>query len=127
MLIDVSRFPLVFIKEPEASQADEPLDLKLGELLDRGERFVLLTDHLPGDHEDEPAEQRKAKALFFKQNRQRFRQLCQGLILITDGRTVPAPVRLAAQAAGKALGLSMAFVITEQEALDEAARLLACA
>ena len=130
MKFDTSRFPLVFLMEPEQAQTAEPMETveaQLTALLDRGERFVLLTDHLPGDHAEESHEERKERALFFKRNKDRMKQLCGGIVFITGDRTVSTAIRLAAQGAGKVLGLGFAFVPSADEAQGEAMRLLASA
>ncbi|WP_431257337.1 hypothetical protein ACQ86G_22185 [Roseateles chitinivorans] len=126
MRFDTSRFPLVFLMEnTQAAGPTETVEAQLIALLDRGERFVLLTDHLPGDHAEESHEERKERALFFKRNKDRMKRLCGGLVFITGDRSVSAAVRLAAQGAGKVLGLGFAFVPSEDEATGEALRLLA--
>ncbi len=70
MLIDTSRFPLVYLREPEAqapadagSGNDASAEARIESLLDQGQHFVLLTDHLPGDHPEESHEERKQRAL----------------------------------------------------------------
>ncbi|MDM0091386.1 hypothetical protein QTI08_28475, partial [Variovorax sp. J22G40] len=105
MRLDTTRFPLVFMREAQQqpSAADTP-EQALEALLDRGERFVLLTDHLPGDHADESHEDRKQRALFFKRHKARMRALCQGMVpgpvnaisgvaLAEPGAGCKAPVR----------------------------------
>jgi hypothetical protein len=124
MQFDTSKFPLVFLMEQTHAQSAATVEAQLAALLDRGERFVLLTDHLPGDHPEESKEERKERALFFKRNKDRLKQLCRGIVFITGERTVSAAIRLAAQGAGKALGLGFAFVPSEDEAQGEAMRLL---
>ena len=123
MLIDTSRFPLVYLREPEAQAPadagngnDASAEAQIESLLDQGQHFVLLTDHLPGDHPEESHEERKQRALFFKRNRERMRQLCRGRVVITGDRAVPAALRLAVQGMGKALGMRVAFVQGEDEA-----------
>lgn len=70
MLIDTSRFPLVYLREPEAQAPadagngnDASAEAQIESLLDQGRHFVLLTDHLPGDHPEESHEERKQPAL----------------------------------------------------------------
>ncbi|KEH08624.1 hypothetical protein GY14_18395 [Delftia tsuruhatensis] len=123
MLIDTSRFPLVYLREPEAQAPadagngnDASAEVQIESLLDQGRHFVLLTDHLPGDHPEENHEERKQRALFFKRNRERMRQLCRGMVVITGERAVPVALRLAVQGMGKALGMRVAFVQGEDEA-----------
>lgn len=125
MMLDTTRFPLVFMREDDIHPAEGSPEMSIEALLDRGDAFVLLTDHLPGDHAEESHEELKKKALFFKRNKARMRALCKGLVLILGDRTIAAPVRLAAQGAGKALGLPVAFVQTEGEATERASQLLA--
>lgn len=125
MQLDTTRFPLVFMREAEQQPSAGTPEQGLEALLDRGERFVWLTDHLPGDHADESHEDRKERALFFKRHKARMRALCQGMVLITGDRVIPAAVRLAAQGAGKVLGLAIAFVETERDVTEAAGRWLA--
>ncbi len=67
MLIDTSRFPLVYLREHAAQEArtneNASAEGQLESLLDQGRQFVLLTDHLPGDHPEESHEERKQRAL----------------------------------------------------------------
>lgn len=118
MLIDTSRFPLVYLREPEAQVPtdagngnDASAEAQIESLLDQGRHFVLLTDHPEESHEE-----RKQRALFFKRNRERMRQLCRGMVVITGDRAVPTALRLAVQGMGKALGMRVAFVQGEDEA-----------
>ncbi len=124
MLLDTTRFPLVFLRADGPEQDAEVGMASLGALLDRGERFVLLTDHLPHDRHDESHEDRKQRTLFFKRNKERLRHFCAGMIIITGGRTIPAPVRLAAKSMGKAIALPFDFVPSESDAVSAAALLL---
>lgn len=118
MRLDTTHFPLVYLREPAAQAAPTgpSAEDQLQSLLDQGLHFVLLTDHLPGDHPDESHEERKQRALFFKRNRERMRALCRGMVVITGERAVPAALRLAVQGMGKALGMRVAFVQEEGEA-----------
>lgn len=93
--------------------------------MDKGAHFVLITDHAPDDHEDETPEERKQKALFFKQVRDRLRKLCRGMIVVEGNNPTPAAGLIAAQAASKTLGFSVVFVADEQQAVEKGKLLLA--
>jgi hypothetical protein len=120
MLLDDSRFPLVFLhahEEPNSS-IDESLERnrQLEKLLDKQTPFVLIADHSTHDHDDETPEERKAKALFFKQIKNRMRKYCLGLIVIEGNAPKNAAARVAAAAASKALGFSIQFAVDEEQA-----------
>lgn len=122
MLIDQSRFPLIFMRADVHS--DIPATTQLNALLDRDERFVLISDHPPGDKHDEAPEERKERALFFKRNKERLRKLCAGSIVIEGEKPTPMPIRLAIQTFGKAFGIGFFFVRDEAEAIEKATYLL---
>jgi hypothetical protein len=126
MQLDATRFPLVFLREHDQERSHQEAEAEFTALLDRGERFVLLTDHLPGDDHghDESHEDRKQRALFFKRNKQRLKDLCAGLVIITGDRSVSGAAKLAVQTFGKVLGFSSAFVRDEREAQKQANKLL---
>ncbi|WP_407865095.1 hypothetical protein [Phyllobacterium phragmitis] len=122
MLLDNSRFPLVFAREqgdPGASILDQ-----LEALLDRQAPFVLITDHSPEDHGDETPEERREKALFFKKVRDRFRKYCRAMIVIENGKPTNAAVRVAAATAAKAFGFSVLFEADEEQAVAKGMSLL---
>ncbi|WP_245304842.1 hypothetical protein [Rhizobium multihospitium] len=120
MLLDDSRFPLVFLREHEddGSSIDEVLERnnQLESLLDKQTPFVLIADHSTHDHDDETPEERKAKALFFKRIKDRMRKYCLGLIVIEGHSPINAAARVAAAAASKALGFSVQFAADEEQA-----------
>ena len=122
MHVDISRFPMVYLYADR--QGNASAERQLEALLDRAERFVLVTEHNPADAHDEAPEGRRQKALFLKRNRERLQRLCTGAIVIEDGRPTPMPMRLAAQAVGKAFGIAFHFVPGEAEAIARALHLL---
>lgn len=124
MFLDTTRFPFVYLRND--AHPEESTEVQIVALLDRQERFVLVTDHLPSpDHDhDESHEERKQRALFFKRNKPRIRQFCAGGIIVAGDKTVPAYVRLPAQAIGKAFGFELTFVRDEYEALTQGRKLL---
>jgi len=118
MLLDDSRFPLVFLRahEEEETSVDEVLERnrQLENLLDRKKPFVLIADHSQHDHDDETPEERKEKALFFKRIKDQMRQYCLGLIVIEGNAPMNAAARVAAAAASKAFGFAIQFVTDEE-------------
>ncbi|MET4575025.1 hypothetical protein [Ottowia thiooxydans] len=126
MQLDTTRFPLVFLREHDHEQSHDEAEAQIAALLDRGERFVLLTDHLPGDdhRHNDSHEDRKQRALFFKRNKQRLKDLCAGLVIITGDRSIPAAAKLALQTLGKVLGLGFVIVRDTHDATEQASKLL---
>lgn len=115
MQIDKSRFPLVFFREAEAAETDA--EAALSALLDEGQPFVLIAEHHRHDEDQETPEARKARARFFKQNKDRLRALCMAAIVIEGAEPMPAALRLAAQGVGKAFGTPFHFVRDEAAAM----------
>ncbi|AYN20699.1 hypothetical protein [Alcaligenes aquatilis] len=126
MHVDDTQFPLVFLREHSPQQTPQQAQDQLEALLNRGQRFVLLTDRMGGEDpaHEESHEDRKQRALFFKQNKPRLKELCAGMVVISKGRAIPAAVRLAQQTLGRVLGLRFAFVMDETQARMQARRLL---
>ena len=122
MLLDDSRFPLVFARE-EGDSSASILD-QLEALLDRQAPFVLITDHSPEDHHDETPEERREKAFFFKKVRDRFKKYCRAMIVIENGKPTNAAVRIAAATAAKAFGFSVFFEADEERATAKGMLLL---
>lgn len=128
MLLDDSRFPLVFLRahEEESSSVDEVLERnsQLEALLDKQKPFVLIADHSAHDHDDETPEERKEKALFFKRIKNRMREYCLGLIVIEGHSPITTAARIAATAASKALGFSVQFAADDEQATSKGLLLL---
>lgn len=128
MLLDDSRFPLVFLREheEEGSSLEEVLgrNSQLEVLLDKQTPFVLIADHSAHDHDDETPEERKAKALFFKRIKDRMKRYCLGLIVIEGRSPMNSVARVAATAASKALGFSVQFAADEETAAAKGLALL---
>jgi len=122
MLLDDSRFPLVFLRSQSESSAS--INQQFEDLLAKKQPFVLITDHAHDDHEEETQEERKEKALFFKQIKDRMRSFCRGMIVIEGGKLANAAVRVTAAAAGKAFGFAILFAINEEEAAAKGMLLL---
>lgn len=128
MLLDETRFPLVFLREheDESSSIEEVFDRnnQLESLLDRQTPFVLIADHSSHAHDDETPEERKAKALFFKRIKDRMRKYCLGLVVIEGHSPMNTAARVAASAASKALGFSVQFAADEEQAAAKGLLLL---
>ncbi|OHV82862.1 hypothetical protein [Rhizobium sp. LCM 4573] len=123
MQIDKSRYPLVFLRETALPQT-EKLEAELEAILTDGLPFVLISDHPPHDEDNEPPEAKKARALFFKRNKALFLRNCAGAIVIEGAKATPMPLRVTAQAFGKAFGVPFHFVPDEGAAMELGNRLL---
>ncbi|QQM30013.1 hypothetical protein JET14_17240 [Martelella lutilitoris] len=128
MLLDDSRFPLVFLREheDENSSVEEVHDRngQLESLLDRQMHFVLIADHAEHDHDDETPEERKEKALFFKRIKDRMKKYCLGLVVIEGYAPMNSAARVAAAAVSKAIGFSVQFAPDEAQATAKGLALL---
>lgn len=109
MQIDKSQYPLVFLREDALARTENP-EAELEAILTGGLPFVLISDHPPHDEGNESRNAKKARALFFKRNKALFRRNCAGAIVIEGAKAMPMPLRLAAQAFGKAFGVPFHFV-----------------
>ena len=128
MLLDDSRFPLVFLRAHEEvySSVEEVLDRnrQIESLLEKQQHFVLIADPSDHDHDDETPEERRAKALFFKQIKAQMKQYCLGLVIVEGHAPLNAAARVAAVAASKALGFSVQFAADEEQAAVKGTLLL---
>lgn len=123
MQIDASHYPLVFLRESALPQTESP-EIESDAILTKELPFVLISDHSPHDDHNEPQQAKKARALFFKRNRETFVRNCAGAIVIDGARTTAMPLRVAAQAFGKAFGVPFHFVPDEDAAVVLANKLL---
>ena len=123
MQIDKSVYPLVFLRETASPQTERP-EAELEAILVDGLPFVLISDHPPHDEAHERPEEKKTRALFFKRNKALFRRNCAGAIVIEGAKVTPMPLRVAAQAFGKAFGVPFHFVPDEDAAIELGNRLL---
>lgn len=123
MFIDQSLFPIVFVRSQVESTVT--LDDQFQQLLDKGEQFVLITDHTEDDHHDESVQERKQRALFFKKIKAQMRALCRAMIVLQGDKPIPAPMRVVAATAAKAFGFAVAFAIDEDDAIKQGKAFLA--
>lgn len=128
MMLNCDEFPLVYVEDHdhapqppgEPSWKDE-----LEALLGRSRPFVLIFAAPHEDDHEESQEDRRERAIWFKQNRARMMALCAGAMVIEKNGPTPMPIRLAAQGFGKALGIEFGFVGDDRAAREAAAALLA--
>ncbi|SBS32997.1 hypothetical protein MSP8887_01838 [Marinomonas spartinae] len=128
MLLDVSQFPLVWIRlnaqcaDPEASLFDE-----FEALLARKSVFVLLNDEGlnedEGDHEHSP-EEMKQMSLWMKRHRSELRSFVKAAIYIEPNTAKRLATKAFALVYEKFWGYPMFMVATKNEALDLAQTLL---
>jgi hypothetical protein len=123
MQIDKSLYPLVFLRETASPQTERP-ETELEAILADGLPFVLISDHPSHDEANEPPEEKKTRALFFKRNKALFCRNCAGAIVIEGAKVTPTRLRMAAQAFGKAFGVPFHFVPDEDAAMELGNRLL---
>lgn len=122
MFIDVSQAPYVYLREEVESSVS--IEEQFQQLLNRDQPFVLITNHKDHDHSNDTSEERKEKALFFKRIKERMGKLCRGMIIMEGDTPSPAPMRLVATTASKALGFSVLFVSSDDEAIEKGRELL---
>lgn len=120
-MINASEFPLVYLDGIE--EADDAAEVGLERLLDRERHFVLISSHLPGDH-DHFQDDRKRRALWFKRNKQRLRRWCVGAIIIQQQRSLPTSIKLAITGVSKVFGMPLHLVASDDEARRQGRRLL---
>ena len=123
-LLDASRFPLVRYRIPEPDEnafADgDSLLADMEVLLRRDQPFIVISFGL---HDREPAEVRKGRALWFKQNRERFAERCRAMIHVEpDDETRRAMAERLSQI-GKEIGTQLT-VARDPAAADALARKL---
>jgi hypothetical protein len=82
-LIDLSRDPLVVVTAPAPGTADrvDRYHAALEWLIGRGTPFVLITQ-ADGDEDAESADDRKARALWFKREAGNLARVCKGFVYI---------------------------------------------
>jgi len=123
MQIDRSQYPLVFLRATVLPHTENP-EAELEAILSDDLPFVLISDQPPHNEDNESPEAKKARALFFKRNRAHFIRICVGAIVIEGAKPTPMPLRLAAQAFGKAFGVPFHFVPNEDAAVALGNKLL---
>lgn len=123
MRIDMSQMPLVFARTKQFST--ETFEMQFQQVLDREEKFVLISDHAVNDHDNETPEERKQRTLFMKTIRSQMRALCLAMIMVEGDKPIPAATRLTANTASKAFGFKIAFAHTEQDAIFLAQKVIA--
>ncbi|MGV0908484.1 hypothetical protein [Martelella sp. FOR1707] len=117
MQVDKSRYPFVFLRETALPRTENP-ELELGAILAKGSPFILISDIPPHDESNESPEVKKARALFFKRHKALFLRNCAGAIVIEGAKATPMPLRMAAQAFGKAFGVPVHFAPDENAAVE---------
>lgn len=128
MMLRCDEFPLVYVEDHDhhPSAPGEPSwQEELEALLGRSRPFVIIFDAPRKDDHEESQAERREKAIWFKRNRARLTSLCAGAMVIESAGPTPLPIRMAAQAAGKALGVEFRFVGDDKAAREAATIILA--
>lgn len=116
-LHDLSAFPIVRLNlEGRSGEYAEAWAREMDVLLGNGRPFALL---VIGNHGDESPEDKKAKAVWFKVNRDRLTALCRGFVSVEPdaGRRAALAAQGAQISKSFGLTLSVAETVTEAEGL----------
>ena len=127
MLLDDSAYPIARLYPAAVTTLArfERLCAEWARMVARDERFAVISF---GDHpEDEPRAVAHERALFFKRNREVFRDRCAVIVNVEPDPDARAARREEIDTVTKALGFRLAVVATEAEAVDVARRHLAAA
>ena len=120
--LDASRFPIVRYRIPEAVghlQAEtDPLLKDLDLLLSRNLPFILITS---GQHDREPADVRKGRAVWFKAHQPRLAGLCRVMIHIAPDPQERRRMIEQTQTLTNTLGMPL-FVVSEETEADTRAQ-----
>lgn len=119
MHIDSSRFPLVWMSSCGPSNWEPELNA----FLSRDEPFLLLTRDRPDREHDANGGDRKRFALWFKSNRELFKRVCAGSIVIVSSEVIALPLRALVAPLARAFGYPVR-VTTEDRLGAEIAALL---
>lgn len=109
MHIDISQFPMVWMSSDLPSNWQPVLDA----LLDREQRFVILTREIPGREGAREArkEERRSVALWFKKNRAQLKRQCAGSIVIVTSEAIARSLGVVLAPLGKAFGYPVHAVV----------------
>lgn len=125
MHVDADSFPIVWMRDHDhGKNHDVAADRKVMlELLERGERFVLIAERMPGlsdvgDVADMGAEERRQRAQLFKAHKDEMTRLCAGMILIGRASGLPAAIRKPLEGLASALGIALLFADNQAAALQ---------
>lgn len=123
--LDASRFPIVRYRIPEAVDhlraETDPLLRDLDLLLACDLPFVLITS---GQHDREPADVRKGRAIWFKAHQPRLARLCRVMVHIAPDAEERCRMIAEAGKLRNTLGLPFFVVSSEAEAAKEASAAL---
>ena len=118
-LLDDSRFPIVMYRVPAPCAATfesgDGLLADLEALLRRGEPFVMISS---GQHDREPPDIRRSRALWFKENVQRFAPLCKAMIHVE--RDSDERRRMESRLSTVGRGIGTRFMVVADAATAEA-------
>lgn len=120
--LDTSRFPIVRYRIPKAVghlQAEtDPLLKDLDLLLARNLPFILITS---GQHDREPADVRKGRAVWFKAHQPRLASLCRVMIHIAPDPEERRRMIEQTQTLSNTLGMPL-FVVSDETEADKRAQ-----
>lgn len=124
MQLDMTRYPIIWMR---SHHDDEEEDIEatrdaLVDLLDRGQRFVLVADRMPNlsDLKDSSPAEKKMRAQLFRTHREKLVRLCAGMIIVGDAAALPRALAKAIEAFTSAMGVGVVFAASLGDAETQA-------
>jgi hypothetical protein len=126
MQLDLSHFPLVWMRRDSAAAAQaDVLFAQFDALLARRQAFVILSEEgFDDDGHEHPQEERKQVSLWMKQNKAAIRAYIQGMVLVEPSAAKRLAGKAFAVMFGKFWGYPLHFATSRDDALDIAQHLL---
>lgn len=125
MQLDLSTFPLVWMRREAAPVQPDILFAQFDALLARQQAFVILSEEgFDEEGHEHPQEERKRAALWMKQNKAAIRAYIQGMVLVEPSAAKRLAGKAFAVMFGKFWGYPLHFGTSRDDALDIARHLI---
>jgi len=125
MQLDLSAFPLVWMRREAAPVQPDILFAQFDALLARRQAFVILSEEgFDEDGHEHPQEERRRAALWMKQNKAAIRAYIQGMVLVEPSAAKRLAGKAFAVMFGKFWGYPLHFGTSRDDALDIAQHMI---